>query len=618
MYQKKQTPIKLPFPKLMKWLLYLVTIFLITVTVLGALAFAYSHIYAHRFFPGVKINNQSLAKLNQGQAIRLIQEQIDNFMEQGLIYNFQGEKIIIHPNLMATADPDVSHTLISFNVTETVDRAYLIGRKKGYHKNFLEQMHVLILDYNLPMTFEFNQQEFLKILENTLKPFTSTKKDAHPQIDEKLNITILPETTGTTFNYQRILQETLEQISSLSIEPLLINLISDAPQIKKQDISQDLIIELKKFLEKPVITLAAKKNEWPITNQVFKDWLIFKKSDKNISIGFDASTTVNYLATNIAPKLYRPTLDAKFEIKNGRVIEFQGSQDGQSLNLVKSAAKMERELLENQQNKVELVVNLTRAKIATASVNDLGVSEIIGTGQSNFSGSPQNRRHNISVGAKNLNGILIKPGEEFSLINALGEVDSAAGYRPELVIKGDKTIPEYGGGLCQIGTTMFRAALASGLPITERRNHSYRVVYYEPAGKDATIYNPRPDLKFINDIGNYILIQSRIEGDELYFDFWSKMDGRIIEQSDSVIYNIKSAGPTQYSETEELKPGEKKCTEKAHAGADAYFDYKVTYPDGNVKEERFTSHYIPWPARCLVGKEPTETIPTSTEPTINQ
>ena len=70
-------------------------------------------------------------------------------------------------------------------------------------------------------------------------------------------------------------------------------------------------------------------------------------------------------------------------------------------------------------------------------------------------------------------------------------------------------MPEYGGGLCQIGTTVFRAAVNSGLPITERRPHAYRVVYYEPAGFDATIYDPRPDLRFINDTENYILIQTK-------------------------------------------------------------------------------------------------------------
>ena len=151
--------------------------------------------------------------------------------------------------------------------------------------------------------------------------------------------------------------------------------------------------------------------------------------------------------------------------------------------------------------------------------NDLGIKELLGSGHSNFYGSSANRRHNIRVGSNKLSGMIIKPGEEFSLVKALGDVNKETGYLFEMVIKGNKTVPEYGGGLCQVATTLFRAALQSGLPITERRNHSYRVSYYEPAGTDATIYSPHPDLRFINDTGNNILIQARFESNDIYFDF---------------------------------------------------------------------------------------------------
>ena len=150
---------------------------------------------------------------------------------------------------------------------------------------------------------------------------------------------------------------------------------------------------------------------------------------------------------------------------------------------------------------------------------------------------------------------------------------------------------------------MFRAALAAGLPITMRRNHSYRVGYYEPAGTDATIYDPWPDLRFINDTADYILIQSKIDGDNLSFEFWGTGDGRMAERTEPTIYNIVKPGPAKIIETTDLKPGEKKCAERAHNGADAYFDYKVTYAGGEIKENRFSSHYVPWQEVCLLGVE---------------
>lgn len=601
----------------MKWLLLLVTIFLLLLTALAIFAFCYNKYYNYRFFPGVKINRQSLANLNPGQAINLLQQQADEFLQRGITYLYNNDAIIISPLLPATQDPDVSQRLINFKIAETVDSAYLAGRHKDYFQNLKEQVKAIFIGINFPLQYEFYQERFLDILQNNLTKYTTQKTDARPKIDKDLNIEILPESAGINFDYPAILKETLNRLSQLSLEPIVINLIPEEPTIKKGEITQEIMAIIKNFLATNApIVLSYKKQEWPVDNQIFKDWLTFKKTDGKISLGMDASSTAIYLKTEIAPKIYLPTLDAKFTINSGKVTEFQGSQDGQELNIEKSLAKIEEELLLNNNRKIELIIDETKAKVTTAKVNDLGVTEIIGTGNSSFAGSPKNRRHNIAVGAKSLNGVLIKPGEEFSLIKALGKINADAGYKPELVIKGDRTIPEYGGGLCQIGTTVFRAALATGLPITERQPHSYRVAYYEPAGKDATIYDPRPDLKFVNDTANYILIQTRLVGDDLFFDFWGAKDSRIIKQTESVIYNIKNPGPTQYIETDELAPGKENCIERAHNGADAYFDYKVVYPSGEIKETRFASHYIPWPKKCLIGKEvkeETETTATSTE-----
>ncbi|MCD4694365.1 VanW family protein, partial [bacterium] len=176
-------------------------------------------------------------------------------------------------------------------------------------------------------------------------------------------------------------------------------------------------------------------------------------------------------------------------------------------------------------------------------------------------------------------------------------------YKAELVIKGNKTVPEFGGGLCQVATTMFRTAITTGLKITERSSHSYRVFYYEPAGTDATIYVPKPDFMFINDTPNHILIQYRIEGNDLFFDLWGTNDGRKVTSTDPVIYNITNPAPTKIIETTDLKPGERKCTESAHKGAEAYFDYIVEYNDKEKKERRFYSKYSPWRAVCLEGVE---------------
>ncbi len=176
--------------------------------------------------------------------------------------------------------------------------------------------------------------------------------------------------------------------------------------------------------------------------------------------------------------------------------------------------------------KIALPTLEAHPKIAGADRERLGLKELIGEGKSNFKGSPKNRVFNINRALKQYENILIAPGEEFSFVDYLGEVDGEHGYLPELVIKYNKTEPEFGGGICQVSSTVFRAAIYSGLKITERRNHAYAVQYYKPIGMDATIYIPKPDLKFTNNTPGYILMQPHVEGFDLTFRFFGTKDGR--------------------------------------------------------------------------------------------
>jgi vancomycin resistance protein YoaR len=235
---------------------------------------------------------------------------------------------------------------------------------------------------------------------------------------------------------------------------------------------------------------------------------------------------------DLATKVNTDPVDAKLQIDNGKVSAFSLSQNGITLDVDKSLNIIENSLnsSENQDSlTINLAYNETQPKINSNNIDNLGINDLIGEGQSNFAGSPRNRIQNIQVGAAQFNGVLIAPGEEFSFIKTLGPVDGDHGYAPELVILQNTTTPEFGGGICQVSTTAFRAALNSGLKITARTNHAYPVSYYNPQGMDATVYIPKPDLKFINNTPNYILIQTKITGTILTFDFYGTNDGRTVQ-----------------------------------------------------------------------------------------
>lgn len=230
----------------------------------------------------------------------------------------------------------------------------------------------------------------------------------------------------------------------------------------------------------------------------------------------------------------REPMDALFTVgENQQVTAFSPSRDGSEIN-VEASLDMIIEKLEGMASSegtaldISLPETVIPPTISSTDANELGITEFLGEGRTNFSGSPKNRIFNIKRAIKQFQGVLIAPGEEFSFVQHLGEVDGEHGYLPELVIKRGRTEPEFGGGICQVSTTLFRAALNTGQKITERRNHAYPVSYYKPYGMDATIYIPKPDFKFANNTPASILLQATIEGSELVFRFYGTLDGRSV------------------------------------------------------------------------------------------
>jgi len=307
-------------------------------------------------------------------------------------------------------------------------------------------------------------------------------------------------------------------------------------------------------------------------------------------------------------------------MSNNKVIKFQASSSGINLDLEKTATKINQAFLERNYKTENITKTITvefeviEPKIKVSDVNDLGISEIIGMGVSTFKDSHTNRIKNIANAVTRLNGILIKPGEEFSTNKYAGPYTIENGFLSEAVIKGNEIKNEVGGGMCQIGTTMFRAAMNAGMDITERRNHSLVVSYYaDPVngnpGTDATLYEPFLDLKFLNDTGNYLLLQTEIDftRQEIRFTIWGTPDGRSGWYTHPQVLQWIPVGEEQVVETTDLAPGVKEC-QSAFVGAVATFTYSRITPNGEKIDRVFESHYRPLPKQCLIGVEPTEDL----------
>lgn len=236
-----------------------------------------------------------------------------------------------------------------------------------------------------------------------------------------------------------------------------------------------------------------------------------------------------------------------------------------------------------------------------------GIQEVVTVGESNFNNSPANRRHNIATGLAKFNGHIIPKGTTFSFDETLGLVDGSTGYLKELVIKGARTEPDFGGGLCQVSSTAYRGVWEYGFPITQRINHSYAVSHYAPQGTDATVYPPNVDMKFTNDSPGDLLIQTYAENDLAYFIYYGTKDGRESEVVGPFTWDrIEAPTSVKMEKTTEIPAGTQKKVGERVAGMKAMWVRILTTPDGKKKIEPVYSDYEARPLYYLVGVTPDE------------
>lgn len=317
----------------------------------------------------------------------------------------------------------------------------------------------------------------------------------------------------------------------------------------------------------------------------------------------------------LSQKISYPAQNALFKFAGGRVVSFKTAKNGLRLNVLESKRNLYKILSEINRQKipeeipVNLVLETVKPKINVNQSNDFGIEELIGSGTSTFYHSILNRVYNIKLATSRINGVLIPPNKEFSFNDALGDVSGLTGYKTAYIIKGGKTVLGDGGGVCQVSTTLFRAALNTGLPVTERWPHSYRVGYYEQdelPGLDATVYAPNNDLKIKNDTSSHILIQALFDEENyrLTFYLYGKRDGRKISLTKPKIWDITQAPPGLYQDDPNLPLGEVQQIDFPAPGTKSSFDYQVTKNGNIIFNKTFYSAYQPWQAVYLRGIKP--------------
>ncbi|SDY24581.1 VanW family protein [Tindallia californiensis] len=232
------------------------------------------------------------------------------------------------------------------------------------------------------------------------------------------------------------------------------------------------------------------------------------------------------------------------------------------------------------------------------------IDGVIGEFSTRFNAGVVGRTANLKLGAQSIDGTLLLPDEEFSFNKATGPRSAAAGYREAPVIVQGELVPGIGGGICQVSTTLYNAAIRSNLPIVERRNHSLPVSYVN-LGHDATVSYGAIDLKFKNHYDYPIYIESYIQGNRIFVNVYGNESSKIqrIDLASHVTEVIEA--PIEEKQDEELYEGEIIVEQEPKRGY-RVVTYKIYYENGREikREEISRDYYRPVKGIKLVGVKP--------------
>lgn len=600
-------------------------------TVLIALVFAalgvmgvaaYNFNYEGRFYSGVRVWGVDLSGLKPEEA-GLALSTAFNYPQSSAFTFTDGDQTW-------TATP--AQLGVTFDLPATLLAAYRVGRSGNILADLQAQWEAWYFGAQMAPLVAYDESRaqayfnamagevFLPTLEAILQANGTEVTTTPGQIGRQLDVAAMTEAVRPA-----LYSLTSAELPLLFVEtpPLVLDASAQAAAAQAI-VSQPLTL----VIAAPV---AGDPAPWVIDQALLASWLRVQRvqdtpNSARFEVALDAGALRAYLEP-LAEPLLRESANARFIFNDEtRQLDIlRPSQAGRALDIDATLRLINEELAKGNHT-IALVFQTTQPEAPdTKTAADLGITELVSEQSTYFVGSSAERVNNVKVAAARFHGLLVPPNAVFSFGDGLGDVSLDSGFAEALIIFGGRTIRGVGGGVCQVSTTVFRAAYFGGYPIVERWSHAYRVGYYERGdpgawsgpGLDATVFTPLVDFKFQNDTPYWLLMEVYINeaAGRITWKFYSTSDGREVQVSAADVDNVVPAPEPLYEEDSDLPTGTIRQVDYAAEGADVTIVRTITR-DGvviNTGEAPLTTHYQPWRAIYHYGPG-TEGIPTPTPP----
>jgi vancomycin resistance protein YoaR len=474
---------------------------------LGYLALPYAGpaLAGDRVMTGVTLQGQPVGGLAQPELRDQLQQRYGAFLAAPLTLSFEGR----------TWSPSLADLGARLSLESAAADALAAGRR-GDLRQRADELWSLYRAGGLDIAPR------LSVDARTLQAYLSrvAAEVEQPPQDAALSIAagkVIP--TPARGGRQVLVDETaidiLHALQTLTPQTVVVRTRTLAPTLPDAQIA-GAVADARTMLAAP-LTLRQGERTWVWEQERLADLLAIDVSGGRMAIDVDPARMERAVA-KLAQLVDSPSVEPRVAFRNGRLRIVEDGRTGLRLKQPETVEAL-RAALRTSNHTVELPIEELTPQITAETLPTLGITDLVAEGKSSFAGSAEYRVTNIKAGAERMDGVLIPPGAEFSFNTQLGAVDESNGFVQGYAVVGNRTQLEWGGGVCQVSTTVFRTAFWAGLPITERHAHPFYISWYDEysfpdqaaPGMDATIYTGVLDLKFVNDTERWMLMEAEAD-----------------------------------------------------------------------------------------------------------
>ena len=543
--------------------------------------------YGGKVLPSVSVGGVPVGGMSQADAQAAVDQRASSILNTQIVFTYAGQTWTTSPASLG----------VTAGTQDAVSTAYGLGRESDAGDRLGSALTLARSSKVVPLQFVINPNQIQTFANQVNADINQLPKNATVSVvDGKVQTT--PEQDGVIVDVNALTSIVSSSLSGSEAFRGALPTVNKVAYIRSTDI-QPQVAQLNTMLAEPV-KLTYKSKHWTLTPSDLGKFIVLteSKTKPGYDVSVDQDAVGQWIFTLIGDRINRDPVNAliQWDVNQGGVEAYQKSSRGVTIQAAPTGVDVATSFMGSHKG-VEVTVKTVAPEIDSNHLDQLGITDTLAVGTSSFYGSAEARSTNIAVGTDLLNGTIVRPGDMFSFNAAIGDITADKGYVEAPVIAGERIGKDVGGGICQVSTTVFRAAFEAGMPIYDWWPHEYRLAFYEfdgwTPGLDASILQEGPredwgDFKFKNVTDGYLLIEAYVDGQTDTVKIYGPHTGWTVTVSDPVYGDdILAANQPDLEIVDPTLPaGTIEQSELHQDGLDVTYHRTVTASDGTIISDR--------------------------------